>query len=144
MSVKKIRTTLYQPQGNAQCKRFNRTLLGMLGTLPQRLKCEWRDWGFCNDPCVDPCVDTYICHPLTNGSYYSKSGWWKNSSISMDGQQNSSLIRDPNFESNLFKSLLKEMSVKKIRTTLYQPQGNAQCKRFNRTLLECWEPCHND
>ena len=35
------------------------------------------------------------------------------------------------FESKLFKALMKEAGVKKIRTTPYRPQGNAQCERFN-------------
>ena len=42
--VRKIRTTPYHPEGNAQCERFNRTLLGMLGTMPIESKGEWQEW----------------------------------------------------------------------------------------------------
>ena len=42
--VEKIRTTPYRPQGNAQCERFNRTLIGMLGTMPVESKKEWQEW----------------------------------------------------------------------------------------------------
>ena len=42
--VKKIRTTPYRPQGNAQCERFNQTLIGMLGTMPVDSKKEWQEW----------------------------------------------------------------------------------------------------
>ena len=42
--VKKIQTTPYCPQGNAQCERFNRTLIGMLGTMPVESKKEWQEW----------------------------------------------------------------------------------------------------
>ena len=41
--IRKICTTPYRSQGNAQCERFNRTLLGMLGTLPVDCKEEWQD-----------------------------------------------------------------------------------------------------
>ena len=39
--VKKMRTTLYRPEGNGSCERFNRTLISMLGILPEEFKVEW-------------------------------------------------------------------------------------------------------
>ena len=42
--IRKIRTTPYHPKGNAQCKRFNRTLLNMLGTMPPDAMKEWQEW----------------------------------------------------------------------------------------------------
>ena len=39
--IKKLRTTLYRPEGNGSCERFNRTLISMLGTLPEDFKSKW-------------------------------------------------------------------------------------------------------
>ena len=42
--VQKIRMTPYHPEGNAQCERFNQTLLGMIGSLNPNEKHCWQDW----------------------------------------------------------------------------------------------------
>ena len=42
--VRKIRTMPYHPEGNAQCERFNQTLLGRIGSLNLNEKCHWEDW----------------------------------------------------------------------------------------------------
>ena len=39
--IKKLRTTPYRPEGNGSCERFNRTLISMLGTLPEDFKSKW-------------------------------------------------------------------------------------------------------
>ena len=41
--LKKIRTLGYHPQTNGQCECFNATLINMLGTLPEKPKCMWRE-----------------------------------------------------------------------------------------------------
>ena len=41
--IKKIRMTPYHPQTNGQCEWFNRTLMMMLGSLPQNSKVNWQD-----------------------------------------------------------------------------------------------------
>ena len=42
--IRKMRTTPYHPMGNGQPERFNRTLLTMIGTLPQVDKANWPNW----------------------------------------------------------------------------------------------------
>ena len=40
-SNKETQKTPYGPEGNGSCERFNRTLISMLGTLPDDFKSKW-------------------------------------------------------------------------------------------------------
>ena len=43
MGIKRLRTTPYHPQGNGQTERFNKTIIGMLRTLSDKEKSNWKD-----------------------------------------------------------------------------------------------------
>ena len=41
IQVRKLRTKDYHPRTNGQCEGFNRTLINMVGTLPDKPKSQW-------------------------------------------------------------------------------------------------------
>ena len=44
LGVKKVFTCPYSPRSDAVCERFNRTLIGMLGTLSEKKRTEWHKY----------------------------------------------------------------------------------------------------
>lgn len=69
--ITKVRTSPYHPRGNP-VERFNRTLLGMLGTLKDKQKSHWRDY-------VKPLTHAYNCtkNDVTGFSPYELLFGWQ-------------------------------------------------------------------
>ena len=68
--IRKIRTTPYRPQGNAQVEHFNCTLQNMLGTMPIQQKKDWQEW-------VSTMTHTYnstVCRNTGFSPYFSMFG----------------------------------------------------------------------
>ena len=60
--IKKSRTTAYHPQGNGQAERWNRTLIGLLKTLPNERKGKWPEH-------LKTLCHAYSCTPHTSTGY---------------------------------------------------------------------------
>ena len=58
-NMEKSKTSIYHPQGNTRPERFNRTLLGMLGTLQNEQKSNWKKY-------VNSLVYVYNCAPQSS------------------------------------------------------------------------------
>lgn len=99
VGVKKVRTTPYHSRGNP-VEWFNRTLLGMLGTLKSQEKAHWKDF-------VKPLVHAYNCtkHETTGFTPY-KLMFRHQPRLPVDLIFNTSVKRDsPKFHSQYVQSL---------------------------------------
>lgn len=97
--IKKVRTTPYHPRGNP-VERFNRTLLGMLGTLKTQEKAHWKDF-------VRPLVHAYNCtkHETTGYTPYELM-FGRQPRLPVDLIFNTSVNREgPKFHSQYVQSL---------------------------------------
>ena len=70
--VQKLHTTLYHPQGNGQCERFNSTLCNMLGTLSEEEMSDWKSYLGCMTHaynCIKHASTTYSPYYLMLGRH---------------------------------------------------------------------------
>ena len=68
--VQKIRTTPYNTRGNAQCEKFNQTLLNMIGTLDPADKAKWQQWV----PTLTHAYNCTCCESTGFNPYYLMYG----------------------------------------------------------------------
>ena len=68
--VQKIHTTPYNLKGNAQCEKFNQTLLNMIGTLDPADKAKWQQWV----PTLTHAYNCTCCESTGFSPYYLMYG----------------------------------------------------------------------
>ena len=77
---RKIRTTPYNPKGNAQCEKFNRTLLSMLETLEPGDKAKWQQWV----PTLTHAYNCTCCESTGFSPYYLMFGRMPHLSVDIE------------------------------------------------------------
>ncbi len=136
LGIKKVRTTPYHPRGNP-VEHFNRTLLGMLGTLKAQEKAHWKDF-------VKPLVHAYNCtkHETTGYTPY-KLMFERQPRLPVDLIFHTSVNRDsPKFHSQYMQSLKTQLqesyklAQKNAAKTAVRNKVSFDCRVTESTLEE--------
>ena len=122
--VKKVHTTLYHPQGNGQCERFNSTLCNMLGTLSEEEKSDWKSHLGCM-------THAYNCtkHASTTYSpYYLMFGRHPRLPIDVEFGLNKPNCSDNSSKSRYIQKLRRRLSYAFQKASKYSYQQASKYK----------------
>lgn len=128
--IRKVRTTPYHPRGNP-VERFNRTLLGMLGTLENHKKTHWREH-------VRPLVHAYNCtkNEVTGFTPYELM-FGRQPRLPVDLAFGLPVDHQPSSHSEYVRNLKSSLeSSYKIATEMAKKSASRNKARFDKCIVE--------